>query len=115
MNYERVEDECCEDEEGAPNEALQAAVHRYAESAPEAGPCAWYAEMVAWLEAVKAQLGGRPDTVPGPLGDHKVYYEIDEDRDDKEYALIAFTLPCGVFAEIEDSTYGNMEGFRIYL
>jgi len=25
MNYECVEDECCEDEEGAPNEALRAA------------------------------------------------------------------------------------------
>jgi len=113
MNAEYFETNTEDFEDEEPCEAFQAAVRQYAESAPEADPCGWYAEMASWLEMVKAQLRDRPDTVRGPLGDHPVYYNIDEM--DEEYALVAFPLPDEVYAEIEDSTYGVMEGFRLYL
>jgi len=117
MNAEDFETNVEDFEDEEPCEAFQAAVRQYAELAPEAGACGWYSEMVSWLETVKAQLRDRPETVRGPLGDHRVYYNIERiSRDiDEEYALVTFPLPDGVYAEIENSTYGVMEGFRLYL
>lgn len=31
-----------------------------------------------------------------------------------EYVVLGFALPEGWFAEIEDGTYGELQGFRIY-
>lgn len=45
----------------------------------------------------------------GVLG---VTYSIDEDGD--EYATIGYNLPEGVMAEVEDGTYGSLQGFRVY-
>ena len=48
------------------------------------------------------------------IGDsiHGLLFEADEDGD--EYVTIGFNLPKGVYAEIEDGTYGELQGFRIY-
>ncbi len=54
-----------------------------------------------------------PEVVVGPFGSHGVTYGVDEDGE--SYATIGFVLPEGVFAEIEDGTYGNLTGLRIYL
>jgi len=47
-----------------------------------------------------------------PLGRHGV--TITEDMTEGPYATIGMVLPEHVYAEIEDGTYGQMQGFRIY-
>lgn len=53
--------------------------------------------------------GGFIDT---PLGRHGVTLGVDEVDD--EFASIGMVLPEGVYAEIEDGTYGQLQAFRIY-
>lgn len=74
-------------------------------------------QLEAFLKDVKARFaaGERPLCVSGPFGEHGVHY-YDADADGLgAYAFIGFNLPAGVFVEIEDGTYGELEGFRVYL
>lgn len=54
----------------------------------------------------------RPTTLESPAGTQGVTYGSD---DQGEFATIGMTLPEGVFAEIEDGTFGQLQGYRVYL
>ena len=41
-------------------------------------------------------------------------HEDGEYPDEGEYIRVGFTLPDGVYAEVDDATYGNLQCFRIY-
>ncbi len=56
--------------------------------------------------------GERPASVTGPFGVHSVDY-IDDDGD--IYARVGFVLPAGVFAEIDDDTFGSLNALRFAL
>ena len=43
-----------------------------------------------------------------------VLSEVARDEDGYEYATISFSLPDGVYAELEGGTYGTMVGVRVY-
>lgn len=55
----------------------------------------------------------RPLTIKTVFGEHGMHYDFDEDGDG--FVTIGFNLPDGVFAEIDGGTYGQLQGFRIYL
>ena len=77
-------------------------------------------ELEAFLDATTKRLsaGDRPMMVTSSYGVHGLTYGSDEDG---AYAVIGFvlrprkgiTLP-NVYAEIEDGTYGELQGFRVY-
>ena len=71
-------------------------------------------ELEVFLTSLQARLlnGQRPTEVISPFGIHGVMYGTDED--DNTYATVGFILPNGVYAEIEDGTFGELQGFRIY-
>ena len=54
------------------------------------------------------------DSAFGVLGVQFVSAENSEESEFGDYAVVGFTLPAGVYAEIEDSTYGVLQGLRIY-
>jgi hypothetical protein len=64
------------------------------------------------------ETGERPDKVTGPFGEHGIHYGNDEHDGGGDYATVGFNLvnndETKVYAEIEDGTYGEMQGFRIY-
>ena len=77
-------------------------------------------EVFMWLSDLRDRLvaGERPIEVSGPLGIHSVYYIEAYDRSNDEgeaYAIVDWRLPDGVFAEVDDGTYGALEGFRMFL
>ena len=43
-----------------------------------------------------------------------MYYAVDADLGE-EYAWVESALPDGLYAEIEDDTYGRLTGLRLYL
>lgn len=56
----------------------------------------------------------RPTSITTSFGTHGVHYGTDEDGDD--YAIVGFNIfHKNIYAEIEDGTYGQLQGFRIYL
>lgn len=59
---------------------------------------------------------GRASSVDTPLGKHGIDYNED---DEGAYATVGFLLPdpslWPVYAEIEDGTYGQLQGLRFYL
>lgn len=57
--------------------------------------------------------GFRPVAVASPFGDLRCTYDTDEDG--RQYVVISFNMPNDVYAEIEDGTYGSLQGWRIYL
>lgn len=57
----------------------------------------------------------RPERVDWPLGSHDVLYYDDDEDGQGPFAVIGASLPPGVFAEIDDGTFGNLHGFRVYL
>lgn len=62
--------------------------------------------------------GARPTTFESPvLGESGILYLHDTETPEENhpYALVGFQLPEGIFAEIEDGTYGELQAFRIYL
>lgn len=68
------------------------------------------------LDGIKGQLGS---VTWGTLAEIKrpgliLDIEYKTDEYDDEFATVSFTLPDDVFAEIEDGTYGTLQGFRIY-
>lgn len=66
-----------------------------------------------WMSTLGTAISYRPAAITGPFGTHGVTYERDED--DEPYASIGFNLPEGVYAEIEDGTYGELQALRVYL
>ena len=69
-----------------------------------------------WLSLVKNIFdgGGRPLVFHSPFGTHGVMYVEDELIGDP-CAVVGFNLPHGVYAEIEDGTFGELQGFRFFL
>lgn len=74
-----------------------------------------------WLESVRDDYRRQPEAYPtgrvlnSPFGACGIMAGDDEYDDFGAYITVGFNLPDGVFAEIEDDTYGQMQGFRIYL
>ena len=70
--------------------------------------------LFAWLGEMRTRLqaGERPESVESPFGTHGVNYG---EEDGERFATVGFVLPDGVFAEIEDGTYGQLNGFRVFL
>lgn len=70
-----------------------------------------------WIgEIYDSLVTTKPASVSGPFGQHGVLYDEDEDGD--SFATIGMNLPrhpIHVFAEIEDGTYGSLQGLRVYL
>lgn len=69
-----------------------------------------------WLQALAKRFEDasyRPEEIKSQFGLHGCTYQFDED--DEYCVTIGFTLPSGVFAEIEDETFGELQGFRIYV
>ena len=66
-----------------------------------------------WMSGLGFVVANAPEVVVGPFGSHGVTYGVDEDGE--RYASVGFVLPEGVYAEIEDGTYGTLTGLRIYL
>jgi len=71
-------------------------------------------QLYRWLGEVRARLasGEMPSQVTGPFGTHGVTYG---EETGEEYATIGFCLPDGVYAEVEDCTYGQLQGLRVIL
>ena len=75
-------------------------------------------DLDTWLTSIRAQVQSPTyrltDPIPGPDGTPcGVAYGEDDDGD--EYVRVGFRLGvAGVFAEVEDDTYGTLIGFRIY-
>lgn len=70
-----------------------------------------------WLLNLRDDLlnGERPREVALQGNAHAIEYDKDPDDEDHPFALVRFTVPAGVLAEIEDNTYGALQGFRVYL
>ena len=74
--------------------------------------------MIPELEAFLIKLrddirsGHRPTLIKSPFGDLGVVWDYDPEFG--TYATVGFNLPDGIYAEIEDGTYGQLQGFRIY-
>lgn len=66
-----------------------------------------------WMSGLGFAVANAPDVITGPFGTHGVTYDLDEDSE--PYARIGFVLPEGVYAEIEDGTYGELQALRICL
>lgn len=69
------------------------------------------------IASILRRKWGERDIIMTDLGTHTIGYGIDEDCD--EYAVVSFMLGGStpipaVYAEIEDGTYGILQGFRIY-
>lgn len=71
--------------------------------------------LYGFLNSVKEKMesGHYPTKIVGPFGVHGVMYSYGED--DEIFATVGFNLPDGIYAEIEDGTYGQQQGFRIVL
>lgn len=70
-----------------------------------------------WLIAVRNQYNaGSTDIVDRAIIDTPFGRSVMKEGSDDEgdYITIGFGLPEDVYAEIEDGTYGVMQGFRIY-
>ncbi|MHB1712222.1 MAG: hypothetical protein ACYCV7_12585 [Acidimicrobiales bacterium] len=71
-------------------------------------------QLYGFLGDVRARLaaGERPMQVSGPFGVHGMGYG---EEDGEAYAVIGFALPDGVYAETDGGTYGELQGFRIFI
>jgi len=75
-----------------------------------------------FLEDVKAKyrkgelvLYNGEGTVESPFGMCGIMEGNDDYDGGGPFITVGFCLPDGVYAEVEDGTYGQMQGFRIYL
>lgn len=71
-------------------------------------------QLYSWLRDVRVRLasGDMPNQVTGPFGTHGVTYG---EETGEQYATVGFCLPDGVYAEVEDGTYGQLQGLRVIL
>lgn len=60
--------------------------------------------------------GDFPTVVNGPETTHGIVYGFDDEQGEV-FATVGYSLPQDerVFAEIEDGTYGQLQGIRIYI
>lgn len=72
---------------------------------------AWLGEAVSLVQRAWGPESERLAEIRGPFGIHGIQYGAD---DEGEYAVIGFTLPDDIYAEVEGDTYAQLEGFRIY-
>lgn len=63
------------------------------------------------FERMADAVNKRQKTVSTAYGIHGIVYGED---DLGYYGTVGFILPEEVFAEIEDGTYGTLQGFRFY-
>lgn len=75
-----------------------------------------------WLQEVRYEYRSCPSNfhsgrvLESPFGACGVMAHAEDDWEGtSEYIVIGFNLPIGVYAEVDDGTYGQMQGFRIYL
>lgn len=45
---------------------------------------------------------------------HGLIWGFDPEQGER-YVLVGYNLPPGVYAEIEDGTYGELQGIRVYV
>lgn len=72
-----------------------------------------------WIEMIAALYRRDPSdpsfdtggTLSSPIGSHGV---MRGDEGEGGFIIIGMTMPDGVFAEIENGTYGELHGIRIY-
>lgn len=67
-----------------------------------------------YVVAMKFRKGERPTEINSQFGTHGVTYGDDEFG---PYATVGFNLANlshGAYAEIEDGTFGELQGFRFY-
>lgn len=73
-------------------------------------------ELTKWIENLREMFlidpEFRPKNITGPFGTHGCTYNTDEDG--CRFVTVGFVMPDRVFAEIEDGTYGELQGLRIY-
>lgn len=78
-----------------------------------------YSDLYTWLEKVKSdyRAGKIQDgqILDGPFGSHGTMEGDDIYEGGGHCLTVGFCLPDGVYAETEDGTYGQLQGFRIYL
>jgi hypothetical protein len=66
-------------------------------------------EFLAGVKVAFAE-GARPSEIVGPFGTHGVCYG---EEDETIFASVGFVLgEVGVYAEIEDGTFGELQAFR---
>jgi hypothetical protein len=70
-------------------------------------------DLYEWLRSLATVFRSDPEFRPRFLAGSGCWYATDEDGDD--YVTVGYNMPKHVFAEIEDGTYGQLQGFRIYL
>lgn len=74
-----------------------------------------------WLDSIREDYRRQPEAFPSgrvltsPFGECGIMAGDDGYDGGGAYITVGFVLPDGVYAEIEDGTYGQMQGFRIYL
>lgn len=74
---------------------------------------ALFAELNKIASLIRSDWGIKQ--VESMYGVHGVYYVDAADSEENEaYAIVGFVLPEGIYVEIEDGTYGEVQGFRIY-
>lgn len=73
----------------------------------------YWPHFITMLDDVTARLnhGERPSVIQTNFGYHGIRYGTD---DTGQYAVVGFEFPAGIYAEIEDGTYGTLQGLRIY-
>lgn len=71
----------------------------------------WLAEASDLIKRAWGPEGERLAEIHGLDGIHGIQYGEDEAG---EYATIGFTLPDGIYGEVDGGTYGQLQGFRIY-
>lgn len=64
-------------------------------------------------ESLRENEWGEVVRIETPLGVHGVTYGAEYELSE-EYATVGMVLPEHVYAEIDDGTYGQMQGFRIF-
>ena len=75
---------------------------------------AWLTFLVTNYRADNLTMYNGEGTVESPFGLVGIREGNDDYDGGGDYITVGFVLPDGVYAEIEDGTYGQLQGFRIY-
>lgn len=77
----------------------------------------YWTRMVSWVRDNWETVKDRAENDPGfslPFGTFDRLGVMFGDGEEGEFVTIGFTLPDDCYAEIEDGTYGQLQGIRIY-